>query len=347
MRLTRYRRVEADYLQASFDYERWTSDREDVALRRHAVDALGRFHEAAVKGPQGLPFAIEAAHRVATMLRAGGDPAATTWWRTTLADWELLAAHPQPGARATDAPYADYGAEADFVLVDQVLRGRFDVAAGRPRYRGSVSEVRAQLDRDLDAATRTWTPRLDRVATRYGSFEWATAATAREGSLFDAIRTGLDLAVPTYLTPRQRTAFDAVDEAANRLDAGGHAAAAAALRQRLADADLQIRDAWRAVKDRYLDGCSRAMVGKYASAAVAARAHDLVDPTVKAALDRLAYYADYLGDDALRPYVEATPDPTSTGRRLGYADGQFLRWRSGIDATPPPSASPPPAPAAP
>jgi hypothetical protein len=89
------------------------------------------------------------------------------------------------------------------------------------------------------------------------------------------------------------------------------------------------------------------MVGKYATAAVVARARDLRNATVNGALDRLAYYADYLGDDALRPYVEETPDPSAPAGHLQYADGQFVRWRAGIAAAPPPSGAPSPLPASP
>jgi hypothetical protein len=49
----------------------------------------------------------------------------------------------------------------------------------------------------------------------------------------------------------------------------------------------------------------------------------------------------------MKPYVEAVQDPLSPGSKLAYVSGEFLQWRSGVVAIPPPSGQPGPLPAAP
>ena len=343
-------RIEADYLEASFDYRRWEQarggDAGDVAAtRRRAIAALSRFHGIVKDEPDAGAYALEAAHRVGEMMRAGHDEGLRDWLKTTVADWEHLDARQSGLAR--EPPYADYGAQADYELLDREIRERFDTAAGRPRYGGTVLEVRKQVDADLEAASKKWQPLLDRVAERYGSFEWATVATVREGSLYDTIRTALDLVVPAYFTPQQTALFGKLNALAGRLSAAGQSNQAARVQEQVADAQQQVRDAWHGVKSTYLDACDRRLTGRYATATVVAREHDLEDDAVRRALSRLAYYSDVLGDDAMRRYVESTLDPRDPGHRLTYEDGEFLRWRSGIAATPPSSGQPGPLPAAP
>jgi hypothetical protein len=326
-------RLEAEYLDASFDYTRWKAAPDDGPARRRATTALSRFHERASGNPAGARFALEAAHRLAEMQRDGGGPELRRWWAAAIADWESLDKHPDGSARATDAPYADYAAEAEFALVDAGLRADFDFDTGHHRYGGPVADVTARIDSDLEQARRTWMPRLDRVAQRYGSLRWAAAATAREGSLYDAIRSGIDQAAPKYFTPAQRALLDRLERAATLLDRGGRAQEAEAIRARIADFETQVRDAWRAVKERYLDACNRPMIGRYATAAVVLRAHSTKDPVVDGAVARLAFYTERLGDEAMRHYVEATPDPAHAGKTLAYADGEFERWSAGVVGT--------------
>jgi tetratricopeptide (TPR) repeat protein len=327
--------AEVDFLDASFDYARWSASNGDDGARRRAVDALARFHEEARKRPEGARLALEAAHRVVDMMRAGHDPRLRSWLKATVADWQSLASYPAWSKLATEAPYADYGAEAEFALVDEEIREGFDFATGHHRYRGTVAQVRAQVDRDLESVSRKWKPLLDHVARTFGSFQWAAAATAREGSLYDSIRTGLDLVVPEYFTREQTTLFARLETLATQFEAAGRTSDAEAIRERVAEMQQQVRDAWHTAKERTLEDCTRPMVGKYATAAVAARATDVIEPAIQDAIARLAHYTDYLGDAAMKRYVESTADPTNPTHTLVYTDGQFLRWRPGVGATGP------------
>jgi hypothetical protein len=136
------------------------------------------------------------------MLQSVNDPSFRSWFRTTIADWEFLQLHPhgQSGQPVTitwtDTPYSDYAAEADFTLLDAALRVSFDFATGHHHYAGTASAVVRAAQKDLAEARDTWAPRLERVAKRYGSPEWAAASMARLGSLYDSVWTGVHLALP-------------------------------------------------------------------------------------------------------------------------------------------------------
>jgi hypothetical protein len=157
----------------------------------------------------------------------------------------------------------------------------------------------------------------------------------------------LDLVVPKYFTPQQEALFKKGDDAANKLDAVGRSDQADQIRQKMDDTKDQVRSKWREQKDRYMDVCNQKMVGRYVTAALTARRYDVKNSSVQAAVARLAYLTDYLGDDKMKAYVENTPDPLSPSSKLVYVNGEFLQWRSGLVATPPPSGEPAPLPAAP
>ncbi len=299
---------------------------------------------------------LESAYRIAKMMQSAGDPGFHNWFKTTITDWEYFKSHPvsttTPDGKtaqiqATDAPYSDYGGEADFTLLDEQVRASFDYDTGHHHYAGAVGDVIKAVDKDLGDAEKNWRPRLELVATKYGSFEWAAAATARIGSLYDSIRTGLDLVVPKYFTADQQAKLDKLQKIADQLSAAGRQAEADQVQATIDATKDQVRDKWRSTKDQYLELCNQKMVGKYVTSAMIARKYNVKDATVQKAVSRLAFFTDYLGDDKMKGYVEATPDPLDPNSKLVYQSGEFLQWRSGVVSTPPAKGSPAPLPAAP
>ncbi|MGH7298642.1 MAG: hypothetical protein ACRELB_27120, partial [Polyangiaceae bacterium] len=230
---------------------------------------------------------------------------------------------------------------------DEQVHAGFDYSAGHHHYAGAVADVVKEVDKDLGEAEKTWRPKLELVATRYGSFEWAAAATARIGTLYDSIRTGLDLVVPKYFTPKQQALLDKLQKIADQLNAAGQSDKADQVQQQIDDTKDQVRNKWRATKDQYLEVCNQKMVSRYVTAALIARKYNVKNSAVQAGVSRLAFFTDYLGDDHMKGYVENTPDPLDTNSKLSYRNGEFLQWRSGVVATPPPSGQPAPLPAAP
>src|ERR1700761_6234340 len=188
---------------------------------------------------------------------------------------------------------------------------------------------------------------LDHVATEYGSFEWAAAATARSGTLYDSIRTGLDLVAPNYFTPQQDALLKKLQGIADKLNDAGQGDKADQVQKQIDDTRDAVRGKWRANKDQYMEVCNQKMVGKYVTAAMIARQYNVKNASVQYAVSRLAFFTDYLGDDKMKPYVENTPDPGSPGSKLVYTNGEFLQWRSGVVPTPPGNGQPAPLPASP
>jgi tetratricopeptide (TPR) repeat protein len=360
MKLSTEKRAEADYLRAGYDYGQWNPSGGEAAgnsaARRQAIATLTTYHGAAKDKPESARYSLESAYRIAKMMQAGGDTAYHQWFKTTIADWEYLKSHPftvttpdgkQATVTANDAPYSDYGGEAEFTLVDEQVRASWDYATGHHHYKGNVKDVAKQVDDDIGELDKKWKPLVDHVAQQYGSYQWAAAATARGGSLYDSMLQGLELVVPVYFTPQQEALFAKLNKVADQLDAAGQSDKADQIRQQIDDTKQQVKDKWRSVKDQYIDVLRQKMISRYALAALSARKNNVKDPTVQAGVSRLAYYTDFLGDDKMKTYVQNTPDPDSSGSNLVYVDGEFLQWRSGIDVIPAANGQPAPLPAAP
>jgi len=360
MHLAPDKRAEADYLKASFDYAQWNPAGADsggnAAARNQAIATLTQYHQAAKNRPESARYVLESAYRIGKMMQSANDPGFRNWFKTTITDWEYFKSHPAgtttPDGKtaqiqATDAPYADYGGEADFTLLDEQVRAAFDYDTNHHHYSGAVGDVIKAVDKDLGDAEKNWRPRLSLIATKYGSFEWAAASTARIGSLYDSIRTGLDLVVPKYFTADQQAKLDKLQKIADQLSAAGRQAEADQVQGTIDATKDQVRDKWRSTKDQYLEVCNQKMVGTYVTSAMIARKYNVKDATVQKAVARLAFFTDYLGDDKMKGYVEQTPDPIDPNSKLVYTSGEFLQWRSGVVSTPPAKGEPAPLPAAP
>ena len=357
MKLPADKRVEADYLKASFDFSQWnptgSESAGNSAARTQAIQTLNQFHLANKANTAAARFTLESAFRIAKMLQSVNDPQYRVWFKTVIGDWEFFKLHPAGEAKAqitaTNAPYSDYGGEADFTLVDEDVKANFDYQTGHHHYSGNAVDVKEKVDKDLGDAEKSWRPRLEHVATEYSSFQWASASTARIGSLYDSIRSGLDLAVPNYFTPKQDAAMKKLQDLVDKLNAAGQNDKADQVQQMVDDTRDKVRSAWRSTKDAYMEVCNQKMVGKYVTAALIAKKYNVKDTSVQNGVSRLAFFTDYMGDDKMKAYVEQTADPIdpSGGAKLAYQPGEFLQWRSGVVVAPPASGQPAPVPASP
>ena len=312
------------------------------------------------QGPARSRRATRSSRRIAIakMMQSAGDPAFRTWFKTTIADWEYFKSYPlavagaggKAGGRitSTDAPYSDYGGEADFTLVDEQVKSEFDYATGHHHYAGNVVDVTKALDKDLGEAEKKWRPLLEHVATEYGSFEWAAAATARDR---DALR--LD---PHGTRPRRRRTTSRRSRTrcsrssrtvADKLNDAGQGDKADQVQKSIDDTKDAVRAKWRATKDQYLEVCNQKMVGKYVTAALIARKYNVKDAAVQNARRAAGVFHRLprrRQDEAVR---REHPRPLDPDSKLVYANGEFLQWRSGVVSTPPASGQPAPLPAAP
>ncbi len=148
---------------------------------------------------------------------------------------------------------------------------------------------------------------LQHVVSTYPSVEWVPAAIARQGALFDSLRTGLFNSVPPAVklfSPEQERILKQMENSG---------------RDDLADKADQlretIREGWRKKRDNELAASDEIMVRRYATAVALARQYNVKNAAVTHAIGRLAYFTDLIGDAKLGEYV------TKTLMRLeGYLD---------------------------
>jgi hypothetical protein len=303
------------------------------------------------------PYVLEAAYQVAKMKKSVGDPAYRTWLKTTIADWEFADRNGTPGKDgkkpSQNPPYADYGAEAEFTLLDEEIHEKFDYETNHHHFAGSVEEILGKFDpktkatvtkgryqKDAEDADK-YDKLLEHISKTYPSVEWVPAAIARQGSLYDSLRTGLYNTVPPalkFFTPAQEALL-------KRLENSGRDDLAA----QADDLRATVKEGWRSKKESELAAMDQVMVRRYATAVTLARKYNVRNPSVARAINRLAYFTDIIGDQNMRTYVTGTIDPTDASKaaHLDYKDGQFVQSRPGIAATPPPDANAEPLPVAP
>ncbi len=347
----------ASYQVASYDYKQWNSQGSDTGQNRQfrlsAEHELMGFYQQHLRTPGAAKYLVEAAYRLAKMKKSVGDGIAAAWFKNTVSSWnsfDRAAPRSKDGkSEAQVAPYVDYAAEADFALLDEEISRSYD-APDKHRYQGAVSDVVGETNaqgklkrgryQDRAREADQWDKVLEGLARKYESVEWVPTAIARQGTLFDELRTGLYNTTPPalkYFTPKEQTFL-------NNLHRSG--------RQDLDDKANELEDAkkefWRKKKEQELSGADQVMVRRYATAVALARKYSVRNAWLAKAVARLAYFTDIVGDAKMAEYVTATPDPTGTSTgRLPYQAGQYAQTRPGLTVLPPPSGDSVPLPAAP
>jgi hypothetical protein len=231
---------------------------------------------------------------------------------------------------ALGSPEAAMAAEGAFVMLDAELRAQFDYESGHHHYRGTPVEIVKTYQNDAVKAKQYY-DRLQRIVDTYASPEWAAAAVARQGSLYDALRTGLyDVRPPALVMFDKKTErLLKTAEESDNMD----------LQEKADAVRMSVETAWRDKRDQELDSADRIMIDRYANAVVIARRYNVSNPTIVRAIQRLAFFTEVIGEAKLAGY-------TTSVRDLSYSEGLFLRSRPGLVEAPPPSGAAPPAPAA-
>jgi hypothetical protein len=226
---------------------------------------------------------------------------------------------------------AAFAAEATFVQIDERIAKDFDYETGHQRYAGNTTEVMAQF-RASAVQARAHYDALQRVVDDYASPEWATAAIARQGSLYDSLRSALyDVRAPALQMFDKKT--EALLSRAENSDSPELQEQADAVRMR-------VETAWRDARDRELDSADQVMVDRYGNAITLARRYNVSNPAIMKAIQRMAFFTDVIGEAKLGQYTGRVPS-------LDYKPGLFLRLRPGLVGTSGSSRGmPPPAPPA-
>jgi hypothetical protein len=328
--------AEADFTVASAELKRWdpysADEGANAAARRNAQRAMDDYFTVNNKKESAAQYVVQAAYWSAKTRKAvlAGDT--NKWWDTTIASferWKKLA--PQEGGKnsALGSREANMAAEADFTMRDEEISRAFDYETGHHRYKGTMQEVIGQYTKDAGDAKK-WFDKLQHVIDAYVSPEWTTAAIARQGSLYDSLRTGL------YNTrPPELKIFDAKTEAIiKRAENSDNPD----LQEKADAARVGAQKAWRDKRDQELNSADSIMIERYANAVVLAKRYNVANPQVIRSIRRLAFFTDVIGEAKMKQF-------TATVKDLSYTEGMFPRMRPGISSAPPPSGAPAPLPA--
>jgi tetratricopeptide (TPR) repeat protein len=362
----------ADYTVASYDFKQWSPTAGDTGSNRQtrfgATEALTTYFQQQRNKPGTAKYVVEAAYNIAKMKRAGGDGDYRTWLKSTISAWDSYRAGAPVKDNVSEAqqpPYVDYAAEADFTLLDEQITKSYDDPA-KHKYARNVNDIFGEVQVDPKtqkavigpdgkpvmkkkgkyqqnaAEAEKWDLQLDALVKKYQSLEWVPTAIARQGALYDTLRTGLYNMVlknDELFTPQVKSMLKTMhdsgrpelDDKANAIEDG-------------------MTDFWRQKKQLELDGADQVMVKRYASAVAYARKYNIRNAQLSRAVSRLSYYTDVIsgGDAKMAEYVTSTPDPTNKGAtKLTYSPRQYVQTRPGLSALPPPSGNAAPLPAAP
>jgi tetratricopeptide (TPR) repeat protein len=325
-------KANADFLVADYDYKQWNSKGADNGSNRQsrqsADGTLQGFYNANRNNSAASKYALEAAYEIFKMKKTVGDPAYRAAAKTTIAAWESFKLHAptkEGKSLALSPPFSDYGAQAEYAIDDDDIHAAYDIETGHHKYSGATEEVLAAYKKDAVVAQK-YDDLLEHISTTYPSLEWVPAAIARQGTLFDSLRTGLYNAVPPqikYFTAKQEALL-------KQLEASGRDN----LQAQADDLRTTVKEGWRTKKDTELAGADELMVRRYATAVALARKYNVRNDEVTHAIARLAYFTDIIGNDKMRAYVSKAKD--ANGSPLSYTNDMYLQSRPGLTATPTP-----------
>lgn len=340
-------KADADYRVASYDYKQWDAKGADSGTNRQnrlqGEGALIQYVQANRNNAGAGKFVVEAAYSVAKMKRTGGEGDWKTWLASTVTAWDALRARSGPDAQKP--PYVDYAAEAAFTLLDEEITAKFD-AADKHKYPATVPEIlgdpktgkKGKYQLNAEEAQK-WDLRLENeVIKKYESLEWVPAAFARQGAIFDTLRSGLYNTVKVKLFSAEQERLLNTMRNSGRDD----------LMNKADELEDAAKDFWKQKKQQELDGADEIMVRRYATSVAYARKYNVKNPAITKAIGRLAYYTDIIGDAKMQQYVTNSPDPTTKGAsKLPYTSNMYVQTRPGLTVLPAAQGDSKPLPASP
>ena len=327
--------AEADFVVATADLKQWDEHSPDTGAnldaRRRAQRAMTDYYDSQKNRDGSAQYVVQAAYYVAKMKKASGAGDTTTWWNNTIKAFQRyrrVAPTKDGKSSAIGSREAGMAAEAEYTLLDQDLAKKFDYETGHHRYKGTTVEVISEYRKDAVEAKK-WFDKLQTVVDTYVSPEWTPIAMARQGSLYDSLRTGLYNTRPPALKMYDKK----LESLLKRAEESGIPEL-----QEQADAKrVAIQTAWRQARDQELESADRVLVDRYGNAVMLARRYNISNPAITRAIRRLAFVTDIVGDAKMRAYAASVKD-------LQYTDGMFQRMRPGLVTVPKADGMPRPLP---
>ena len=337
-------KANADYLVASFDYKQWDSKGVDAGANRQSRGAGEQALMGYVQANRGNAgagrFVVEAAYEVAKMKKVGGEADYKSWLQQTVSAWDTYRSK-NGDADAQKPPYVDYAAEAAFTLLDDEITQKFDVPS-KHIYGGSVADTlgdgkgkKGKYQGNAEEAQKYDLRLENEITKKYKSLDWVPAAFARQGQIYDTLRSGLYNTV-TYTGPNPVPTgkIRLMTRSSRSSSRRCRTAVATTSMNKANDTEDAVKDFWKQQNQQELDGADEIMIRRYATAVAYARKYNVKNAAVTRAIGRLAYYTDIIGDAKMGQYVSNTPDPTSPGSKLSYTSNMYVQTRPGLTTLP-------------
>lgn len=330
--------AEADFTIASAALKKWDefspNTGANAAARRGALSAMETYYTRNKDNRAAAKWLVHAAYYTAKTKKAGHANDTNKWWTRTIEAFNAYrSVAPREGGKssAVGSRESSMAAEADYTMVDERISASFDYESGHHRFAGTTVDVINKYKRSAVDAKK-WYDRLQAIVDSYVSPEWTTAALARQGSVYDSLRTGLYNTRPPALkmfSAKQEKALKQAEQSDNL-----------ELQEKADAIRVKVQQTWRDRRDQELDGADQVMVDRYANAIVLARRYTISNPEVTRAIRRLAFFTDVIGEAKMRQFSSGVKD-------LNYTEAMFPKMRPGIVTTPPSDALPAPLPVAP
>ncbi len=328
--------AEADFLIATAVVKKWDPNSPDKGVNKTArvaaQNSMIRYHDANRGRSVAHQYVVQAAHTVAQAKRSARSPSVDEWWKKTIVAYDRYAVSAPKNAEgkspAPGSAEANLAAEAEYTLLDKKLKRDFDYESGKHRYKGVILDVVKEYKSDAVEA-QAWYDQLENIVTKYVSRKWATIAIARQGSVYDSLRTGLFNTRPPALklfTAKQERALRMAEESDND-----------DLIDKADMVRLQVSEGWRKKQEQELDSADRIVVDRYAMAVMLAQRYNLSNEAITRSIRRLAFLTDVTGEAKMSEY-------TANNKDLVYQPGMFQRMRPGVIEAPEVDALPPPNP---
>jgi hypothetical protein len=327
--------AEADFIIASSELKKWDPYSPDTGAnqgaRRQAENAMLGYHAANKNNPAASQYVVHAAYWGAKTKKAQASIDTNKWWANTIEAFnKYKASAPMTAGKssALGSREASMAAEAEYTMLDEEIAKKFDYEAGHHRYKGTVVEVINKYRKEATDA-KGWYDKLQAVIDKYVSPEWTPVAVARQGSVYDSLRTGLYNTRPPELkmfSAQQEKVLKKAEESDNP-----------DLQEKADAVRVQVQTAWRDTRDKELNSADEIAVDRYANSVVLARRYSVSHPQLTRAIRRLAFLTEVIGEAKMRQFTSKVKD-------LNYTDGMFLRMRPGVVTAPPPEGMPHPLP---
>ncbi len=328
--------AEADFIIASSDLKKWDEFSPDKganqAARKTAQTSMSNYYAKNKNNGAAAQWVVHSAYHVAKMKHSSRQGDTNKWWGYTIAAYDkykTVAPAKAGKGGAKGSPEAGMAAQAAYTMVDEDLERRWDYGnVAKHKYKGTaVKVIGAYRKNALEA--KKWYDKLQAIIDKYVSPEWSTVAIARQGTVYDSLRTGLYNTRPPNLVMFDKKTEALLKKAENSDNPD--------LQEKADAVRVKVQKAWRDARDKEIDSADGIVVDRYGNAIVLARRYSVSNPGVTHAIRRLAFLTDVIGEAKMKQHAAGVKD-------LNYTDGMFLRMRPGQVTSPEPEGMPRPLP---